>query len=81
MITLAHQWRCLDPGCDDAGTGPDSDRAAEKHLRATGHGVTAWAEPQEWPQEGRERAVERRNPDPPSDATSDAATTRTGVRG
>lgn len=48
MITLAYSWTCLGDGhtpCDAGGEGPRSNREAEKHTAATGHGTTTHGRP------------------------------------
>lgn len=48
---LAQRWACIAhehlPHCDAAGTGPRSDRDAEKHTRSTQHATSVVAEPEE----------------------------------
>lgn len=45
MTALAYAWRCLGPAtvppqpCDEHGDGPGSDKAAERHTKASGHGT------------------------------------------
>lgn len=49
--TIAQSWTCIAhehlAHCDAAGTGPRSDRDAEKHTRTTGHSTASIAEPEE----------------------------------
>jgi hypothetical protein len=48
---LQSHWRCLDPGCPEAGEGTaeEVDKAAAKHSKTTkkagGHGTICWSEP------------------------------------
>lgn len=42
------QWRCLEPGCHEAGEGPTAaaaDKASEKHGKAATHATVCWSEP------------------------------------
>lgn len=44
-VTLVFGARCLTPGCDWTSEGEGSDKAAEKHTKATQHGTASWARP------------------------------------
>lgn len=33
-------WICTNPDCDEYGTGPESDRDAERHTTRSGHATT-----------------------------------------
>lgn len=49
MITLAYSWTCLGTGrepCDTHGSGPKSNREAEKHTEAERHVTTTHARPE-----------------------------------
>lgn len=38
-------WACLVEGCLEHGTGPNSDRIAERHGKMFQHGTVAWTRP------------------------------------
>jgi hypothetical protein len=42
-VKVVYGWRCLD--CAEAGEGEGSDRAAEKHGKASGHSTASWGAP------------------------------------
>ena len=49
MSDLAYTWRCAGPAtvpptpCPEHGDGPGSDKAAERHTKASGHMTVATA--------------------------------------
>ena len=45
-ILLKYAWACLEAGCMESGDGPTSDKTAEKHTKAFGHGTHSWAKPE-----------------------------------
>ena len=49
--TLTQRWACIAhehlEHCDAAGTGPRSDRDAEKHTKTTGHATSSVGAPEE----------------------------------
>jgi hypothetical protein len=40
-------WHCLAEGCFEHGEGPNSDRIAERHVKAFRHGTVVWTRPVE----------------------------------
>ena len=44
-MSITEAWTCTT--CDAHGTGPGSDRAADKHTRTTGHTTRTTATPEE----------------------------------
>lgn len=48
-VHLTHRAWCLDYDCDTTWTGPNADRDADKHTKATGHSTISKATPEEGP--------------------------------
>jgi hypothetical protein len=45
MTRVTYGWQCAD--CGESGSGPRSDKAAERHTSATGHSTRAYGTPEE----------------------------------